>query len=177
MTKGLRCPNCDTTIHRKTVHDWIVNKRASYLRCGNQFCNVRWSRKVLKANEDQFSGKAKPAPKKPKKAAESKPIPIPRPVTTKVVIKRPARRTDTSWQDKIRIVARQFAEQNGVVSVDDLRKWADKNHLQPPNSSSWGSVFQNGEWKKVSQKRSSYSSARSRKVTVWALKHRKAVAV
>lgn len=179
MTKGLCCPNCDTTIHRKTVHEWIVNKKAPYLNCTNAFCNTRWKRSVLEERLSTFTGEVKAkAPKKKKKPAEAPvaakamsaaDIPVRRKKTYPRV-RRPAMRKDQSWLDRIRQVAIQFATINGAVSVDDLRVWADENHMQPPYSSSWGAVFQSTVWKKVSQKNSSYSKSRSRKISVWALR-------
>ena len=175
MTKGLRCPNCDTTIHRKTVHDWMVNKKTPYLSCKNAFCNTRWRRAVLERHAAEFSGEVKATAPKPKKvAAESIVI---KKVTRPTRVRRPAMRTDQTWSDRIRIVARQFASINGTVSVDDLRSWADKNYMQPPSSSAWGSVFRGEHWKKVSKKRSSYAKSRSRQVSVWALKASHKVAV
>lgn len=168
MTKGLRCPNCDSTIHRKTVHDWIVNKKASFLNCKNTFCNTRWKRSVLEEHASEFSGVEKPEP-------PPKPTPVERPaerITPKTVfkkVKRPAVWKSETWADRIRHVARQYASINGEVCIDDLRVWADINHMQPPTSSSWGSVFQGNEWNKVSRKCSSYAKSRSRQVSVWAL--------
>lgn len=178
MTKGLRCPNCDSTVHRKTVHDWLVNKTAPYLNCNNVFCNTRWKRAVLEANAAQFLGTEKKEDKKPELKPVAKEVVAPKvmsaatiPVVTKPkpVTKAKTSHTKETWLDRVRTIARHRAKVNGVVAIDDLRKWADLHNDHPPYKSSWGSVFQPTEWKKVSLKRSSYTSSRSRKINVWAL--------
>lgn len=187
MTKGLRCPNCDHTTHRKTVHDWLVNKTAPYLNCNNVFCNTRWKRAVLEANADQFSGEVKKEDKKPELKPVVKEVVLPKAFIAAVTVstvkpvvpKKPVPKafvstvktghTKETWLDRVRTIARHRAKVNGVVAIDDLRKWADLHNDHPPYKSSWGSVFQPTEWKKVSLKRSSYTSSRSRKINVWAL--------
>jgi hypothetical protein len=165
MTKGLRCPSCDTTINRRVIHDWIVNKKAPYLNCINAFCSTRWKRAVLEANAAQFLGEAK----KPKTAA-------PKAKTPKEVVSPKAMSAADipvvnkgNWLDRIRGIARHRVKAHGVVAIDDLRQWADQHNDHPPYPSTWGSVFQPAEWKKVSRKRSSYASSRSRKINVWTL--------
>ena len=173
MTKGLRCPNCDTTINKRVVLDFLLNKKTPHIRCNNAFCNVRWSRTALEAHKAVFLGEDTP------KTVVKVPAPKPKPVEKKVVakkvttptkIKRPAIFKNESWLDRIRAVARQIAKAKGVVSADELRTWADIHYMQPGSSSAWGSVFQSDQWKKVSQKKSAYAKSRSRKITVWALK-------
>lgn len=170
MTKGLRCPNCDTTINKKAVLDWLLNKKTQYLRCNNAFCNTRWNRNVLEKHKAEFLGEPEPV-----KVS----VPAPKPKVEEVVVKKTTKKAPTrssvtrkseTWLDRIRSVARQVAKVKGVVSVDDLRTWADVHCMQPSSTSAWGSVFQGDTWKKVSQKNSTYSKSRSRRVTVWALK-------
>lgn len=177
MTKGLRCGNCDSTIHRKVVLDFILNQKAPYLRCKNTFCNVRWKRSVLEQHKAQFLGEdeTKTEAKTPevKKEVKRERIEVRRPAKAP---KKKKKRTEP-WLDRIRKIARGHVKVHGVVSVDDLRVWADIHNDQPSHPSVWGSVFQGDEWKKVSEKRSKYSSARSRKITVWALRQPQAVVV
>lgn len=187
MTKGLRCPNCDTTINRKVVHDWVHNKTAPFLNCANQFCNVRWTRAALMANADRFSGEAAAKPATPKTAPKPKPVEVkaPKPVVVTRVAKAPKKATPASvakvakkaWLRRIRKVAKGHAKKHGVVSIDVLRRWADDNNDHPKSPSAWGSVFQTDDWKAVSTMRSTYSSNRSRMVKVWALKAALPVAV
>lgn len=165
MSKGLRCPNCDTTINRKVVHDWIVNKRAPHLQCPNQFCNTRWQRSVLQANAVMFSGGADKVVAKPSSRVKAPPKPAERKVAARKVTTPQGR-----WLDRIRKIARGHAKKHGVVSVDVLRRWADINKDYPENPSIWGSVFQGSEWQVVSKMNSTYSSNRSRQVSVWVLK-------
>lgn len=173
MTKGLRCPNCDSTINKKVVLDFLLNQKAPHLRCKNAFCNVRWKRSVLEKYKDQLLGEAaKPAPKpkpKPAPARVEDRTAVTMPYPERFWARRPAMHKGQTWLDRIRFVARQYAEHNGVVSIDDLREWADKYYMQPESPSAWGSVFQGDEWKRVSQKNSGYRKSRSRKITVWAL--------
>jgi len=173
MTKGLRCPNCDTTINKRVVLDFLLNKKTPHIRCNNAFCNVRWSRTALEAHKAVFLGEDSPM------TVVKVPAPKPKPVEKRAVVKnvappikvvRPTIRKGEDWIDRIRAVARQIAKAKGVVSADELRTWADDHHLQPGSSSAWGSVFQSDQWKNVSQKNSSYVKSRSRKITVWALK-------
>ena len=179
MTKGLRCPNCDTTVHRKTVHDWIVNKTAPYLQCPNQFCNVQWRRGVLEKNAHLFNG-AKPARAEPAKKTPVTEVkaPVSTPVYATKVAKAPTKaRTDRErWLERVRKVARGHAKTKGVVSIDVIRRWADENNELPDSPSAWGSVFQTDEWERVGKMNSTYKSNRSRQVTVWKLKSPMAVA-
>ena len=169
MTKGLRCPNCDTTINRRAVNDWLVNKKTKTLNCTNAFCNTSWRRSVLEKHAAQFIGEVKPT--------VAKPAPRPKPVEARV--RRPVRRAVAkvapaskpgSWLDRIRTVAQHHANIHGVVSIDDLRLWADIHKDLPTSSSAWGSVFHGAQWRKVSQKNSTYAKSRSRKISVWSLK-------
>ena len=183
MIKGLRCPNCDTTVHKDTIIDFLLNKKASHLRCKNAFCNIRWNRSALEANKAQFLGSPppKPTPKPveaPVKVAVVK-MTLPAHLTTDVVkrVAVPVAPTTGNWLDRIRTIAQHHAQTNGVVSIDDLRLWADIHKDHPTSSSSWGSVFQGDQWKKVSEKNSTYTKSRSRKVSVWALKAAHRVAV
>jgi len=162
MSKGLRCPNCDTTINRKVVHDWIVNKKALHLQCPNQFCNTRWKRSVLQANSAMFSGEDKKVAAKPSPRVKAPPKPAERKVAARKVTTPQGR-----WLDRIRKIARGHAKKHGVVSVDVLRRWADANKDHPENPSIWGSVFHGDEWRAVTKTNSTYSSNRSRQVTVW----------
>ena len=173
MTKGLRCPNCDITINKKVVHDWLVNQKGPYLRCKNSFCNTRWSRSVLEAHRAELFGEASPAPKAVVKAV-STPPPLPveavaavRPSPPKPAPKSPA---GSRWLDRIRSIAKHHAQTKGVVAIDDLRLWADIHNDHPPSNSMWGSVFHGVHWKRVKQKSSTYTASRSRKVNVWALR-------
>jgi len=164
MTKGLRCPNCDTTINKKVVLDWLLNKKTQFIRCNNTFCNTRWNRNVLEKHKAEFLGEDEPV-------KVSVPAPKPKPVE-KVVAKaaRPSAHNKETWLARVRKIAAHRAKAHGVVSIDDLRVWADLHNDHPVSSSVWGSVFQPSEWKRVSQKNSSYAKSRSRKITVWALK-------
>jgi hypothetical protein len=177
MTKGLRCPNCDTTIHRKTVHDWLVNQTAPYLRCSNAFCNVRWKREVLEAHKDQFLGetkKSEPEPTITEREAEE--------VIEKIVAKRdptppalpkpptPTAKTSVNWLRRMRAAARHISQTRGSVAIDDLRAWADHRGDHPEHHSMWGSVFQSDEWEKVGRRASSHAPSRSRQINVWSLK-------
>lgn len=177
MEKGLRCPNCDTTINRKVVHDWITNKKGPFLDCPNQFCNVRWRRSVLEANAAIFSGQAvakssAPAPKKVETKAAPKPTPKPvaaKAVATPTNVTKVSKVAKKAWLRRIRKVAKGHAKKHGVVSIDVLRRWADNNNDHPESPSAWGSIFQTDDWRAVSTMRSTYSSNRSRMVKVWAL--------
>jgi len=171
MTKGLRCPNCDTTINRRVVHDWIVNQKGAHLQCKNAFCNTRWKRSTLQANAHQFTGEAtkQPAPK-PVLPAEVKAAAVVVTPTRRQSMRTVTRANKNDWLRRIRKIARGHAKKHGVVSIDVLRRWADKNNDHPTSSSTWGSVFQPSTWAVVSKMPSSYASSRSRKVSVWALK-------
>jgi len=176
MIKGLRCPNCDTTVHKDTIIDFLLSKKASHLRCKNAFCNIRWNRSALEANKAQFLGAEAPKPA-PKPVEASVKVAMTKMVvpahTTVDVVKRagmPVTPTTGSWLDRIRTIAQHHAQTNGVVSIDDLRLWADIHKDHPTSSSSWGAVFQGDQWKKVSEKNSTYAKSRSRKVSVWALR-------
>ena len=182
MTKGLRCGNCDSTIHRKAVLDFILNQTAPYLRCKNTFCNVRWKRSVLEEHKAQFLGEDD-TPKKPT------PKPTPKPAEVKVVHttmslprrpaapSRPFKDDKKAWLARMRHAATEHAKKRGVVTIDVLRQFADANNDHPPSPSAWGSVFQTDEWTKVSEVPSTRKAARSRKVSVWALTSSAPVAV
>ena len=167
MTKGLRCPNCDTTINRKTVHDWIVNKNSPHLNCANVFCNTRWARAVLEANAAHFAGEVSVLPPPLEKAEPphvKTPAPPPLPGLPKVSVPSKA-----DWLQRVREVALSHAKAKGVVTIDDLRRWADAHDDQPKSPSGWGPVFQAEGWEAVSEQRSTYSSNKSRMVKVWAI--------
>ncbi len=165
MTTGLRCPNCDTTINRRVVSDWLVNKKDAHLNCSNMFCNTRWSRAVLEQHADKFLGEVK-APE-PKKAEDPTPV-VHIEETTVPARTAPACTTSRGWLERIRKAALHHTTVHGVVSIDDLRVWADAHEDHPPSPSTWGSVFYGEQWMKVGEKRSSYSKSRARKVSVWA---------
>ncbi|MGE3483627.1 MAG: hypothetical protein AB7L09_02725 [Nitrospira sp.] len=189
MEKGLRCPNCDTTINRRTVHDWISNKTVPHLRCANQFCNVQWSRDVLLANAHLFSGELAPEPEDPvKDSVPDEVIPEPKvttpsapelttPDTVDVTppdavmgVESTPKKSKNDWLTRVRKIARGHAKAHGIVSIDVLRRWSDENNDRPESSSAWGAVFQTDEWESVSTMRSTYRSNRSRNVKVWSLK-------
>ena len=66
--------------------------------------------------------------------------------------------------------ARQFAREQGQVSIEDVRRWAEARGLAPSHPNGWGAVFKTPEWRVVGFELSSIPSAHRRRVLIWALK-------
>lgn len=78
--------------------------------------------------------------------------------------------TSGEWVDRMRAAAREHVRRTGSVSVDDLRRHADRTGDQPDTPHAWGAVFSRGGWREVGRKRSDYGSNRAREVRLWALR-------
>lgn len=76
--------------------------------------------------------------------------------------------SNRGFLDHARALARQLAQQQGRVSVDDVRKQIPAA-LWPSTPQAWGGIFRGTEWVHVGWSRSPFPSNHARSNRVWAL--------
>jgi len=73
------------------------------------------------------------------------------------------------WLARARKEAERVARQQGEVTVEELRRWADEQDDQPNHPNAWGTVFRGNGWRPVGYRQNGRESAHARRVVVWAL--------
>lgn len=68
----------------------------------------------------------------------------------------------------IRNIARHFAEVQGQVTIDELRRWAAREGLSPDHPNAWGAVFSEPGWACVGYKQSTVPTNHARLIRIWA---------
>lgn len=70
-----------------------------------------------------------------------------------------------------RAKAIEIAKENGTVSADDLREWAERNLIEPKHPNAWGGVFRGiKRFEVVGYIQSKFSTNNARTIKVWRLK-------
>lgn len=70
---------------------------------------------------------------------------------------------------RMKIVARLFCLCQGNVCADDLRKYADENHIEPHHQNAWGAIFHGKQFRMVGRRNSAYPRNHAREIKVWEL--------
>lgn len=71
------------------------------------------------------------------------------------------------WIDTMRTIAASIAVSAGMVSTDELRKWADEHNFQPQHSNAWGGIFRGRLWVPLGWKNSKYKANHARRILIW----------
>lgn len=69
----------------------------------------------------------------------------------------------------MRAEAERIAQQQGRVSVDELRVIARRRGLEPEHRNAWGAVFLGSKWRPAGHKHSVIPSNRHRRINLWRL--------
>lgn len=77
---------------------------------------------------------------------------------------------NASFLETMRGVARMICREKGEVTADDLREWADANHVEPSHPNCWGAVFHKSQFEFVRFTRSRLPQGHGNRQIVWRLK-------
>lgn len=81
---------------------------------------------------------------------------------------------NAEWLMDMRAEAVRVARANGVVTNDDLRRYANKTGKQPRHSGAWGAIFRGSpepgwHWVVVGYRASYKETNHARRIAVWRL--------
>lgn len=76
---------------------------------------------------------------------------------------------NTEFVAKMRRYAIGVIKRKGIVSIDEVRAYADKKKLEPKHCNCFGAIFKTKEFKAVGRKQSKIPSNHSRSVIIWGL--------
>jgi len=68
---------------------------------------------------------------------------------------------------RMREVARIVSQQNGQVTVDDLRFYARECGIKPHHRNAWGAIFRGPHWAPIGHTKSVLASNHARTIRVW----------
>ena len=73
----------------------------------------------------------------------------------------------STWLQIMRERARIVSNEQGCVTADDLRWYADTNNLWPTHQNAWGAVFKGRGWKAIGTIQSAYVTNHGRLIRKW----------
>ena len=69
--------------------------------------------------------------------------------------------------DEMRRHARKLAIENGRVTCDQLRRFADEHLIFPKHQNAWGAIFRGKHWRMTGRTQSKIASNHARWIAVW----------
>ena len=68
--------------------------------------------------------------------------------------------------------AYRYAEVHGMVTSDDVRRWANTVGLEPDSPKQWGALFMDKGWVKIGYTQTAIKTSHARPIGVWKYDHR-----
>ena len=75
-----------------------------------------------------------------------------------------------TFLETVRGAARMICRNQGSVTADDVRKWADENGYAPSNKNCWGAVFKSPDFVAVGFTTSRQVQGHGNRLVRWALR-------
>jgi len=67
----------------------------------------------------------------------------------------------------LREVAIRISDEEGTVTSDDLREYANEHGLKPHHPNAWGAIFRGNNWKVIGRTNSTYKTNHAREIRAW----------